>query len=351
TVSAGATSSHTDDSLNALAYRYVRNPATDLSGGIGSIAYQIDGSDYRYYHYNHKGDTGALTDADTDIIAWYEYDAWGNVVVEWQLPTNVGEGINGVENEFRYSTKQWDATPADATGTAPDAGLLYFGARSLDPSLGRWTQLDPAGTVDGLNMYLYAQNWPIAFVDPLGLDDRPSSDLFYHHKPRKCRDGTYDPVLCAENIAKAFDIAGCLTGRITYGIAYFGGFDAGHRQAIEQLWTMFQDCGKAIKNTCCKPPNPPVPVPEPVISPEPVPVPVVQPAPRRVPAPPPWYQRAWDAAWDAGAAAVDFVADNAVPVIAVGGAGVLIGADILLGGPTGEGIVPATGLLKWGFSR
>jgi len=143
-------------SLGSLVYRYVRNPATNLGGGIGSIAYQIDGSDYRYYHYNHKGDTGALTDGDGKIVAWYEYDAWGNVVTEWEA--------SGVENEFRFSTKQWDATPAGP----PDAGLIYFGARYLDPQLGRWTKLDPAGTVDGINMYLYARNAPVFAVDAYG---------------------------------------------------------------------------------------------------------------------------------------------------------------------------------------
>lgn len=161
-VTDGATGSHTDDSLDELVYRYVRNPATDLGGGIGSIAYQLDGaqgaSDYRYYHYNHKGDVHALTDADTKMIACYEYDAWGAPVTLWTA--------SGVENDFLFSTKQWDRTP---TGP-PDVGLIYFGARYLDPSLGRWTQLDPAGTVDGLNMYLYVRNFPVSFIDADGKE-------------------------------------------------------------------------------------------------------------------------------------------------------------------------------------
>ncbi len=148
-------------SLGSLVYRYVRNPATDLGGGIGSIIYQIDAAeeprDYRYYHYNHKGDTGALTDEDGDIVAWYEYDAWGNVVTEWEA--------SGVENEFRFSTKQWDATPSGP----PDVGLIYFGARYLDTELGRWAQLDPAGTVDGVNVYVYARGNPTVAIDPHGL--------------------------------------------------------------------------------------------------------------------------------------------------------------------------------------
>jgi RHS repeat-associated protein len=179
-------------SLDSLVYRYVRNPATNLGGGIGSIAYQIDGSDYRYYHYNHKGDTGALTDEDGDIVAWYEYDAWGNVVTEWEA--------SGVENEFRFSTKQWDAVPTDANGDAPpDTGLIYFGARYLSPELGRWTQIDPfdpfileagfdssgrrpcsrAGSGSSLmpgedshlttgRPYVYVRNSPLQFIDPDG---------------------------------------------------------------------------------------------------------------------------------------------------------------------------------------
>jgi len=157
TVSDGATGSHTDDSLDTLVHRYVRNPATDLGGGIASIIYQLDGSDYRYYHYNHKGDTAALTDEDGKIIAWYEYDAWGAPVTTWHA--------SGVENDFRFSTKQWDATPS---GPA-DAGLIYFGARYYDPDLARWTQLDPAGTVDGLNVYLYCRGDPVSRYDPHGL--------------------------------------------------------------------------------------------------------------------------------------------------------------------------------------
>jgi len=166
-------------SLNALAYRYVRNPATDLGGGIGSIMYQLDGSDYRYYHYNHKGDVGALTEEDTDICAWYEYDAWGALVTEWEK--------SGVTNEFRFSTKQWDEAPA---GPA-DQGLITFGARHYDPALARWTQLDPAGTVDGLNMYAYVGDSPILALDAWG------AELTYKAPPqgpivtRKCTSSGY----------------------------------------------------------------------------------------------------------------------------------------------------------------
>jgi RHS repeat-associated protein len=51
-------------------------------------------------------------------------------------------------------------------------GLVYFGARSLDPRLGRWVSADPV-TVQGTggNGYAYAAANPVRLVDPNGLDD------------------------------------------------------------------------------------------------------------------------------------------------------------------------------------
>jgi RHS repeat-associated protein len=56
------------------------------------------------------------------------------------------------------------------TGREPDAsGLVYYRARYYDPSVGRFTQRDPVGYLDGLNRYAYVGNNPINFTDPHGL--------------------------------------------------------------------------------------------------------------------------------------------------------------------------------------
>ncbi len=149
------------DNNLSLEYEYVRG--LGLGGGIGSILYQkdVDNSAYRYYHYNHKGDVYALTDHPEDandteeLMALYEYDAWGRTTVQ-ALQTNV-------TNEFRFSTKQHDES----------TGLVYFGARYYDPMLARWTQMDPAGAVDGLNVYPYVGGQPISRFDPRGGDWKP----------------------------------------------------------------------------------------------------------------------------------------------------------------------------------
>ena len=41
--------------------------------------------------------------------------------------------------------------------------------RDSDPSLGRWTRMDPAGHIDGLNLYLQEDSAPTTSIDPYGL--------------------------------------------------------------------------------------------------------------------------------------------------------------------------------------
>lgn len=43
-------------------------------------------------------------------------------------------------------------------------------ARWYDPTTGRWSQRDPAGYVDGGNLYQYVASNPLKYVDPWGLD-------------------------------------------------------------------------------------------------------------------------------------------------------------------------------------
>jgi RHS repeat-associated protein len=51
-----------------------------------------------------------------------------------------------------------------------ETGLYYHGARYYACWLGRWTAADPAGMVDGPNLYLYTLGNPLSFVDPNGTD-------------------------------------------------------------------------------------------------------------------------------------------------------------------------------------
>ncbi|WP_353741858.1 RHS repeat-associated core domain-containing protein [Pseudomonas fluorescens] len=59
---------------------------------------------------------------------------------------------------IRYSDKERDAT-----------GLYYYGYRYYAPWLQRWISTDPAGNIDGLNMYCFCANTPITYRDEYGL--------------------------------------------------------------------------------------------------------------------------------------------------------------------------------------
>jgi RHS repeat-associated protein len=48
--------------------------------------------------------------------------------------------------------------------------LYHVRHRVYDPNLGRWLQPDPAGYIDGLNLYAYCHGDPMNLIDPYGLN-------------------------------------------------------------------------------------------------------------------------------------------------------------------------------------
>ena len=98
------------------------------------------------YIYNTQGDVVQLLDSNGDVVADYKYDAFGNRFTETTDP-----------NPFGYRGEFHDSC----------SGLIYLRNRYYDPSIGRFITEDPAR--DGLNWYVYCENNPVNFVDPLGL--------------------------------------------------------------------------------------------------------------------------------------------------------------------------------------
>jgi len=67
---------------------------------------------------------------------------------------------------IRYSGKERDAT-----------GLYYYGMRFYIPWLQRWLNTDPAGEVDGLNLYRMVRNNPLTFFDEQGEEPQSKTSL------------------------------------------------------------------------------------------------------------------------------------------------------------------------------
>lgn len=102
-----------------------------------------------YYHTDEHGNVSAISDKSRNIVANYDFDAFGNET----------SSTDAYYNPMRYCDEYYDV----------ESGLTYLRARYYDPSIGRFISEDPIK--DGTNWYVYCGNNPIAFVDPSGLVD------------------------------------------------------------------------------------------------------------------------------------------------------------------------------------
>ncbi|THJ46024.1 RHS repeat protein [Burkholderia sp. LS-044] len=99
------------------------------------------------------GSIGLELDAQAELISREEYYPYGGTAV-WTARSQAE-----ADTKYRrYSGQERDVT-----------GLYDYGWRSYQPWLGRWLNPDPAGTVDGLNLYRMVRNGPISFRDNMGL--------------------------------------------------------------------------------------------------------------------------------------------------------------------------------------
>jgi RHS repeat-associated protein len=79
----------------------------------------------------------------------------------------------GEDNNFGFAAYVHNK---EAPGAAGGAYLARY--RWYDPLLGRWLSRDPAGYVDGLNLYLYVAANPLVLIDPLGLLAEPCANPY-----------------------------------------------------------------------------------------------------------------------------------------------------------------------------
>ncbi len=108
----------------------------------------------RYLLDNHLGSVALELSDHAELISYEEYYPYGGTAVV------AGDGQTEVAlKRYRYSGKERD----DSTG------LYYYGARYYAPWLGRWINPDPAGPVDGLNLYSFVSGNPITLIDEEGL--------------------------------------------------------------------------------------------------------------------------------------------------------------------------------------
>jgi RHS repeat-associated protein len=95
------------------------------------------------------GSTVALSDGTGALPTSYTYAPFG--------AASLSGSASG--NTLDYTGRENDGT-----------GLHYYRARYYHPNLQRFIDEDPIGLAAGINVYAYALNNPLRFIDPLGLD-------------------------------------------------------------------------------------------------------------------------------------------------------------------------------------
>ncbi|MHC8331665.1 RHS repeat-associated core domain-containing protein [Pseudomonas sp. LB3P25] len=132
-----------------------------LPGGHGSVRClhwasgkpaKIAADQLRYSLDDHLGSCAIELDQDAHVISQEGYYPFG--ATAWFAR---GSQLDVDYKTVRYSGKEMD-----------DSGLYYYGARYYAPWLQRWVSADPAGDVDGLNLYVMVGNNPLTYFDHEG---------------------------------------------------------------------------------------------------------------------------------------------------------------------------------------
>lgn len=107
----------------------------------------------RYQLSNHLGSACLEVDDQARVLSYEEYTPYGSTAyqaVRSQVQTPKRYRFTGMERD-------------------EESGLSYHAARYYAPWLGRWASCDPAGHVDGPNLYQYVSSKPLRLIDPSGL--------------------------------------------------------------------------------------------------------------------------------------------------------------------------------------
>jgi RHS repeat-associated protein len=144
------------DVTGRMIAEYHSDPVPPASGGGGTS----------YLTTDHLGSTRVVTKADGSVKARYDYLPFGE-----ELGATIGSRTTAMGYSAADSTKQ-KFTQKERDD---ESGLDYFLARYYSSAQGRFTSTDPiALTVErltdpqGINLYGYTRNNPLAFIDPTG---------------------------------------------------------------------------------------------------------------------------------------------------------------------------------------
>ena len=155
---------------------------TDAEGNVTTqtLEFTYDGNGYPYaltytngtaspitYYYitNLQGDVEYLMTSNGTVVAEYEYDAWGKVIM--------ATGNLAQVNPLRYRGYCYDT----------DTDFYYLQSRFYDPEIRRFVNADGYASTGqgflGQNMFAYCRNCPVAHLDTDGFEDEKATTKEY----------------------------------------------------------------------------------------------------------------------------------------------------------------------------
>jgi RHS repeat-associated protein len=152
----------------------IEETAEEISGAsaisyIGSgwnLTSKVVGETRLIFHVDGIGSIRSISSANQTVSEVNVYDAYGNKSVI----AGTGDGFD-YAGRFRYYT--------DSTG------LNHLKARYYAPAVGRFISRDPIGYSGGINLYRYADNNPVAVVDPSGTHSVKPRDPRFPKPPTR----------------------------------------------------------------------------------------------------------------------------------------------------------------------
>ncbi|HZJ08917.1 MAG TPA: RHS repeat-associated core domain-containing protein [Trueperaceae bacterium] len=127
---------------------------TRTHGNDGSLTQLI-----RFQLGNHLSSATLELDEQAEIISYEEYAPYGSTTYQ------AGRSETEVKRKrYRYTGVERD-----------ESGFSYHSARYYSAWLGRWTSADPAGLLDGENLFKYARGNPTRLLDTSGTQSHDST--------------------------------------------------------------------------------------------------------------------------------------------------------------------------------
>ena len=154
--------------------RRVAMVETRTAGNDGSPAQLV-----RYQYDNHLGSACLELDGRANVISYEEYHPYGSTAYQ-----AVDAGLRAAAKRYRFAGRERDE----------ETGLAAHGARYAALWLGRWISADPAGMVDGTNLYAFVRDNPVRRVDPGGTDSTTANADDQKGKPAAPEPAAGKPV-------------------------------------------------------------------------------------------------------------------------------------------------------------